>query len=92
MINSTPSPDRTPPPQLQLPAQPKRSAPTGAGKDTFTPQQLLALRAAIDSQPLVREDMIVRGMALAADDGYPPKETIAEIAQQILKANDLAKE
>ena len=33
------------------------------------PQQLLALRAAIDSQPLMREDMILRGMALAAGIG-----------------------
>jgi hypothetical protein len=61
-------------------------------RTAFTPQQLLALRAAIDSQPLVREDMILRGMALAADDGYPPKETLAEIAQQIIKAQDLTKE
>lgn len=91
MINSTPSPDRTPPTPLQVSAQPKRQTPIAA-KDTFTPQQLLALRAVIDAQTTVREDMIVRGLALASDEGYPPPETLQNIAKQILKSEDPTKE
>lgn len=91
MINSTPPPDRTPSVLLQAQTQAKRAVKEPAA-DSFSPQQQAALRANIESQPAVRDDMIARGRALMADASYPNKETLRTIAGQILKAEDLSKE
>jgi hypothetical protein len=91
MIHSTSSSDRPLPSKMPLTVPARRLA-SEPGKDSFAPQQLLALRAVIDSEPSVREDMIVRGLALAADENYPSAEAMRAIARQIIGAADLTQE
>jgi hypothetical protein len=67
-------------------------SPSSGENDSLTTDKAEQLRAALAGQPEVRQAVVARGMALAADPNYPPESVIRNVAGQILDAPDLTEE
>jgi hypothetical protein len=53
-------------------------------------RSLAVLRSELRRQPEIRQDVVARARALAADPEYPRIEILRIVAQQILRAPDLS--
>lgn len=91
MINSTPSPDRTPRTGGIVPFSPKTQAAVPS-RDGFSPAHTAVLRAALSAQPEIRSEVVERGRLLAKDPAYPSLDVIRGLAAQIVRSPDFCDE
>lgn len=89
MISSTSSTDRTARPELHAPVVHAKRA-QSPRLDQISTESAGFLRAELNRQPEIRPEVVERAKKLAADPNYPPKEVLANVAQQILNSPDLS--
>jgi hypothetical protein len=91
MINSTSSSDRVLRPEGPV-LHAKTPASGGLGADRFSPENTTALKAALQSQPEIRAEVVARARALAADPSYPSPEILRQVGAAILGSPDLSEQ
>ncbi|HEX2100302.1 MAG TPA: hypothetical protein VHF69_06555 [Candidatus Synoicihabitans sp.] len=93
MISNTSSTHGTPPPSISTDLARKASTPTPppAAEDVLSTANIEHLRAALESTPEIRPEVVERGMQLAVDANYPPRAIIEQIARQIVRSEDLTR-
>jgi hypothetical protein len=91
MIQSTPSPDRTPRPGAPAP-QAARPAAQDHRADHFSAGHTAELRSSLRLQPEIRPEVVARGRELLADPSYPSRDILTVIGRAILAAPDLSED
>jgi hypothetical protein len=93
MINSTPSAGSTPESNaVSLDLSKTSSRPYSPARDRLSLDQGDSLDSALSSQPEIRPEMVAKGLALAADPGYPSQSIISQVAGQIVNSPDLSED
>lgn len=92
MINSTTSTDRTAHADL-VTAKGHAAAPETSPKaDLLSTDNAAFLRSELSRQPEIRPEVLERARALAADPGYPSRDSLKKLAGMILDAPDLSED
>lgn len=91
MINSTSSSDRVLRPEGPV-LHAKTPATGGPGADRFSPEHTTALKAALQSQPEIRPEVVARARALATDPAYPSAAILRQVGEAILRSPDLSEQ
>jgi hypothetical protein len=91
MINSTSSSDRVLRPEGPV-LHAKTPATGGPGADRFSPEHTTALKAALQSQPEIRPEVVARARSLAADPAYPSAAILRQVGAAILRSPDLSEQ
>lgn len=91
MINSTSSSDRVLRPEGPV-LHAKTPVAGGPGADRFSAEHTAALKAALQSQPEIRSEVVARARTLAADPAYPSTAILRQVGEVILRSPDLAEQ
>lgn len=92
MISSTSSTDRAARPELAPASGPATGKTYAPRPDQISTEHAAFLRSELARQPEIRPEVVARARALADDAGYPPMETLREVAKQILASPDLTED
>ena len=90
MISSASSPDRAARADLVSAAGPSAPRPYSPRPDRISTESIAFLQGALERQPAIRPEVVERARALMADPGYPPREVIKRVAEQIVASPDLS--
>ena len=89
MIHSTsPSDGATGPNPVSVDLHKPPARPAPAPQDHLSTDQADRLHDALANSPEIRPEVVARGLALAADPGYPPPAVIQGLAGMILNSPD----
>ncbi len=90
MISSASSSDRVSRPDLVSTAGPAAPRPYTPRPDVISTESAAFLNGALERQPAIRPEVVERARALMADPGYPSREIIQRVAEQIVASPDLS--
>jgi hypothetical protein len=92
MINSTTSTARTAHAETVITKGQPIAKPAQARTDLLSTDNAAFLRSELSRQPEIRPEVVVRARALAADPGYPSRDTLKKVAGVMLASPDLSED